>query len=217
MAPSHVTASRSTAREAQRALGGRPGARRHLALAAGALLALAACSPPPPPQPPSGFEPIAATFDQDTEGWTSTEPASPAWEAPGHLVVVDDGSSWQYAVAPAAFVGDWTGAEAIRFRVMADEGPMQFPLRVVVTGSAHALYVEYPLDALTPGGWVMLSAPFAEGTWRRFVDEDSEGALATQAEIDEAIANVADLRIRLDLNDKFTGDEVNRLDDVVVE
>lgn len=193
-------------------------ARRPLALLGSlALLALAACSPPPAQQPPPSFEAIGSTFDADTEGWTTVEASAPTWQAPGHLRVVDAGAAWQYAVAPARFAGDWTGAERVRFRVQSDPGPVVYPVRVTVSGEEHTLYVEFPLDALTPGDWSELSAPLTAGQWRHFDGDDTEGPVATQAELDATLAGVVDLRVRLDTTDKFTGDEVNGLDDVVVE
>jgi hypothetical protein len=181
-----------------------------------ALVALAACTQAPPP-PPSGFEAIESRFDSTTDGWTTTEAQAPYWEAPGHLVVVDDGSDWQFAVAPAKFAGDWRGAEGVSFRVRADPGPLTYPVRLRVTGPAGSVYVEFPIEDLEPGEWVELSAPFEAGAWRQFAGEETIGALATQDELEAVLADVDDLRIRLDLTSKFTGDEANLLDDVVVE
>lgn len=183
-----------------------------------ALLALAACSPPPPVQPPEDdFEAIAATFDADTEGWTTAEADAPTWQAPGYLRVVDAGIGWQYAVAPAAFAGDWTGAETISFAVLSDPGPLVYPVRVTVSGVDHTLYVEFPLGELVPGDWATLTASLTAGEWRHFDGDDVAGPVATQAELDATLAEVVDLRIRLDTTDKFTGDEANGLDDVRVE
>jgi len=180
------------------------------------VLALAACSPPP--TPPAGFEPVTARFEADTEGWASAEGQAPTWQAPGYLSVADEGAGWQYAIAPAAFHGDWTGARAIRFRVLVDPGPIVYPLRVMVSSPEHTLYVTFALEALTPSEWVALSAPLTAGVWRHFDGEDTEtGPVATPAELAATLADVVDLRFRLDLTDKFVGDEVNGLDDVVVE
>lgn len=182
-----------------------------------ALLVLAACTSPPVVPPPEDFEEIAATFDADAEGWTSAEPEAPTWQAPGYLQVVDFGGDWQYAVAPAKFLGDWTGAGAVSFDVLADPGLVVYPVRVMITGGGHVLYVEFPVGDLVPGDWVTLSAPLTAPEWRHFDGESSEGVVATQTELDEALADVTDLRIRLDTTDKSGGDEVNGLDDVLVE
>lgn len=183
-----------------------------------ALVALAACTQAPPPlPPPSGFEAIESRFDSTTGGWTTTEAQPPYWESPGHLVVVDEGSDWQYAVAPAKFAGDWRAAEGVSFRVRADPGPLTYPVRLRVTGPVGSVYVEFPIEDLEPGEWVELSAPFMAGAWRQFAGEETVGAVATQDELDAVLADVDDLRIRLDLTSKFTGDEANLLDDVVVE
>src|SRR5690606_28191188 len=119
------------------------------------VLALAACSPPP--TPPTGFEPVTARFDADTEGWASAEGQAPTWQAPGYLSVADEGAGWQYAIAPAAFHGDWTGAETLSFRVLVDDGLIEHPLRVMISGPDHALYVAFPLDDLVSGEWVAFS------------------------------------------------------------
>lgn len=182
-----------------------------------ALLVLAACTSPPVVPPPEDFEEIAATFDADTEGWTSAEPDSPTWQAPGYLQVVDSGGDWQYAVAPAKFLGDLTGASSVSFNVLADAGLVVYPVRVMISGGSHVLYVEFPVGDLVPGDWATLSAPLTAPEWRHFDGESSEGIVATHTELNEALADVTDLRIRLDTTDKSSGDEVNGLDDVLVE
>jgi len=196
----------------------RPGAAglRLATAAALTLLVLAACSPPP--APPGDFEPIASRFDADTEGWTSAEDQAPTWQAPGYLSVVDDDIGWQYAIAPARFHGDWTGAETLSFRVLVDDGLIEHPLRVMISGPDHALYVAFPLDDLVSGEWVAFSVPLKAGRWLHFDGEDVlEGPVATPSELAATLAAVQDLRIRLDLTEKFSGDEVNGVDDVVVE
>src|SRR5690606_41554914 len=89
------------------------------------VLALAACSPPP--TPPTGSEPVTARFDADTEGWASAEGQAPTWQAPGYRAGADDGAGWQYAIAPAALHGDWTGPRAIRLRVPVHPSPSVSP------------------------------------------------------------------------------------------
>lgn len=180
-------------------------------------LVFAGCSQPPELPPPEDFEPITSTFETDVEGWVSVELDAPVWQAPGYILITDNGADWQYAVAPPKFHGDWSGAASLRFKLLADPALVEFPIRVIVEGAEHSLYVEYELDEIVPGAWVELNAPLAAGPWRHVVSEQVEGPVATQPEIDEALADVSDLRIRLDVNNKFEGDEANGLDDVVVE
>lgn len=181
------------------------------------VLALAACTQAPPQEPPAGFEAISATFDTDHEGWTSTEANAPVWQAPGHIVVVDAGDDWQYAIAPATFHGDWSEAGTVQLRVIADPGPLIYPLRVMISGVDHTLYMEFALNELVSGQWVAFEAPLVAGQWQHFDGDDNQGPIATQDELDATLAEVVDLRVRLDTTTKSNGDESNGLDDVVVE
>lgn len=61
-----------------------------------------------------------------------------------------------------------------------------------------------------------MTAALAAGEWRHFDGNDVEGPVATQADLDATLAEVVDPRIRLDTTDKFTGDEVHVLDNVIV-
>lgn len=178
------------------------------------LLALGACAQSPPPR---DFNPIQSTFATDVEGWTTAEPSDPVWEAPGHIVIVDAAGGWQYAIAPEKYHGDWTGANAVRFRVLADPDPAAYPVRMMISGDEHTLYREFDLDVLIAGDWAALSASLLAGQWRHFASEDSQGPVATQGELDATLSAVSDFRLRLDLTSKSSGDEVNALDDVVVE
>lgn len=181
------------------------------------VLALVACSQAPPPEPPTGFETISSTFETAHDDWTTTEADAPQWQAPGHIIVVDAGADWQYAVAPAKFHGDWREAQAVRFAVLADPGPLVYPVRVMITGVDFMLYREFALNELASGQWVAFAAPLVAGEWQHFDGDDTQGLPATQTELDATLAEVVDLRVRLDTTPKSDGDESNGLDDVVVE
>lgn len=182
--------------------------------ALGLLLAtlLAACSA----SPPGTFEPVSSTFDVDLEGWTSEQLDAPTWAQPGHLLIVDADDDWNYAVAPAKFHGDWTGARSLALRVLADAGAVAYPVRVVVRGPQHTLYWEFDTSELTSGAWSTLEAPLVVGGWRHLAGEGTQGQAATQPELSATLADVRDLRVRLDLTSKSAADELNGLDDVSV-
>jgi hypothetical protein len=179
-------------------------------------LALAACSPGAPNGDPT-FDPISSTFDADTEGWTSSEPMDPTWQAPGYLELVDDGPDWYHAIAPVSFHGDWTGATQLSFDVLADDAGVVYPVRVVLTRGSDTIYHEFGLNALAAGEWRSLEVAFEASAWRVFAGEQTEGAAVDVETLALVLADVEDFRIRIDLNDGFQGDEVNGLDDVVVE
>ena len=191
--------------------------RRHRtgALVLAAMIAsLTACGGTPPPTP--GFTAIESAFDASTEGWTSSEPEAPTWQAPGVLVLVDAGGGWYHAIAPAKFHGDWTGAETVRLRVRADAGGVVYPLRLVVAGAGATLVHQFPLSALEPGDWRTLSAPLVAGAWTVFAGHETDGPEVDAATFADVLAAVEDFRVRVDLNDGYTGDEINVLDDVGV-
>ena len=180
------------------------------------LVTLAACSTPTAGGP-SVFTPIASTFETDVEGWTSSEPADPAWMAPGYLELVDSAGGWYYAIAPDDFLGDWTGAERISFDVLADGGGVLYPVRVRLWSGTSSIYHEFPTGSLAKEEWRSLEVDLVASAWRSFDGEDSEGALVDDAAFAAILTEVDGFWIRVDLNNAFTGDEVNGLDDVAVE
>jgi hypothetical protein len=182
-----------------------------------AALLLAACSGPPPERSSTTFEPVSSTFDVDLEGWTSNELNAPVWREPGYLLVVDADNGWNYVIAPTKFHGAWTGAESLEFRVLADPSFIHYPVRAMIEGPQHTIYWEFETTELVVGDWAALKAPLVAGGWRHFEGEDSDGLVATQAELAETLANVLDLRIRLDLNTKSAANEFNGLDDVILK
>lgn len=190
--------------------------RRSLVLVHAAVAAalLTACGGAPPPI--AGFVAIESTFDASTEGWTSSEAEAPAWEAPGVLTLVDAAGGWYHAIAPDAFHGDWTGAGTVGLRVRADAGGVVYPLRLVVTGGGETIVHEFALEDLEAGVWRTLAAPLQASAWTVYAGERTEGAQVDATTFAAVLADVTDFRVRVDLNDRFTGDEVNQLDDVRV-
>jgi hypothetical protein len=175
---------------------------------------LVACSAAPAPGP--GFAPRVATFDASTDGWTSSEDQPPAWEAPGVLVLVDDAPGWYRAIAPAGFHGDWRAASRVDLRVRADDGGVVYPLRLELTGAGRTLVHAFALDALAAGAWRSLGVDLVPAAWRVDAGEDAEGDPVDAATFAAVLADVEGFAIRVDLNDAFTGDERNLLDDVEV-
>lgn len=185
-----------------------------VALAAAAAVLLTACGGTPPPI--TGFVAIETPFDASTEGWTSSEAEAPVWEAPGVLTLVDAAGGWYYAIAPEAFHGDWTGASTVGLRVRADDAGVVYPLRLVVTGAGETIVYEFALSDLEAGVWRTLAAPLQPSAWTVYAGEQTDGAPVDATAFAAVLADVSDFRVRVDLNDGFTGDEVNQLDDVRV-
>jgi hypothetical protein len=176
---------------------------------------LTACSTPTPPNGPV-FTAIESTFDSDVEGWTSSEPLDPVWAAPGYLSLVDGDGGWYYAIAPAGFHGDWTGANRIDVDALADAAGILYPLRLVVTGGGTTMVHEFALDALEAGEWRTVGVELDAALWTTFVDETNLGPALDATTFAAVLADVTDFRVRIDLNDGFQGDEFNGLDDVKV-
>lgn len=179
------------------------------------VVAFTACTTPTPPIGPV-FTAIESTFDSDVEGWTSSELLDPVWAAPGYLSLIDGGSGWYFAIAPARFHGDWTGANRIDVDALADTGGPSYPLRLVVTGAGTTMVHEFALAALEAGEWRTVGVELDPALWTTFVDETNLGPSVDAVKFAEILADVTDLRVRIDLTDDFQGDEFNGLDDVRV-
>ncbi len=147
--------------------------------------------------------PITSTFAVDHEGWqiwNNTTGTQPEWfsDENGQYIGAVDGTYYSvwYFSAPEKLLGDLTGAYggSLSFK-LASNLPLPYivaPL-VVLTGSGVTLALDVPY---LPGtGWTAYSVALDETSgWKNA----TTGLVSTQAEVQAALANVVQLRIRGD-------------------
>lgn len=144
-----------------------------------------------------------SAFSAGLEGWTATDDATLAVGG-GHLQVTDTAEGWVWLVAPESFRGDWREHQRLVLHVRAPEGvPLVCPVMVELRGGGVWARHAFPLDAVAPGAWRTLSVPLAESAW------------SVAGDWSTLLANVEDLRIRVDLTSEWGGDrEVVGVDEV---
>ena len=143
----------------------------------------------------------ASTFSSGLEDWTATDDATLDATA-GHLTVTDTAKGWVWLVAPWQLRGDWREHKRLSFDIRAtSEADVVYPVVVELRGGETLARYVFPVDAVAAGEWRTLSVPLEEALWTVAGDWST------------LLANVADLRIRLDLTSAWGGDaEANGFD-----
>ena len=188
--------------------------RRLAEFAAAIILSTAACSTP-------AAASIISTFDTDSEGWTAVgDVAGPVtWLATGgnpagHIELTDQViGGVTYFVAPAKFHGDHSAAygTSLTFdlRQSYPGSPNQFDdSDVILTGGGLTLVFDTPVNPAN-NSWTSYSVLLNDlSGWHV---STLAGPLATQAQIQAALANITDLEIRAEYQ---TGPDTDSLDNV---
>lgn len=116
-----------------------------------------------------------SSFDTDLDGWTCAEPAACSWLATGgnpggHLHSGDIDGVFDFAIAPAKFLGSWTALDGT--------GTLRFDHRLFSVDVVN-FFGDYFVEIIGPGGtarwtasgpngptdWVSLAAPIQESAW----------------------------------------------------
>jgi hypothetical protein len=162
--------------------------------------------------------PIQSTFDVDAEGWTlrGYNTDVPGWSLddflddvpvfdpsgghPGGALTRDEAiiGRTEYFSAPSRFLGDlsafYGGTLRFELRQAEVESPFYGPI-VILSGSSETLILDQDGD---PGvDWTARSVELAaDAGWKRHGD----GALVTESELREVLAQVTAMRIRGEFN-----------------
>jgi hypothetical protein len=158
---------------------------------------------------------LAAGFDTDAEGWTSTNGGAQTWVATGGngggwLRVVDDSGDDFLLNAPAAWLGNWSGllGGTLSFDALNvnSESPDWAPFgEVTLSGSAGFVR----LDA------VAANNPPADGQWHRYsILLTPEAGWAGSASLAAVLANVTSLTIKGEFHAGVT--EIVGIDNITV-
>jgi hypothetical protein len=160
----------------------------------------------PPPGEVGAVRPVGpceSTFDDGPQGWTSSDGPHALEVRWGALVVKDVTEDWHWLEAPSRYRGDWRAVSAIHLRIRAADGSSgSHPAVLAIAGPAgeatHALHGRF----LRAGEWRTVRVPMDAALW------DVSGTWSA------LLASVTSFRIRLDLDGRTDGMEVNLLDDV---
>ena len=163
---------------------------------------------------------VTSTFDTDTEGWSGINgvfnfhQVGTGGQSGGYVRGTDSGSGvvWLFN-APAAYLGDkssfYGGTLSFYLKQFTVDVPFVTNLPdVKISGNGVSIVLDAGLD---PGAdWTFYSVDLKPGAWHL---DTLDGALATAADIQTALANVADFRIRAEYSQTL---DVDGLDTVVL-
>ena len=157
---------------------------------------------------------LAAGFDTDAEGWTSTNGGAQTWVATGGngggwLRVADDSNDDFLLNAPTAWLGNWSGylGGTLSFDALNvnSESPDWAPFgEVVITGAAGSVTLDI----------VAANQPPADGQWHRYSVLLAPAAGWSGAPLASVLANVTSLTIKGEFHAGVT--EVVGIDNIQV-
>lgn len=190
-----------------------------------ATLILAACAHS------AAAQTVVSSFETGIDGWTSADNGSeaPEWIAPsgaddGYAKLLDASTGWGYFKAPSQF-----SAVAARYG-----GTFSFDLRHDVQGDAVAYRVRVGITSgslnlinesvLPTGTWTNYSFTLdALSGWRTFTslsqNYNSSAPLATEAQMQQALANIDGLYIAADYTPGYAPADIDwtSIDNVVLD
>lgn len=176
---------------------------------------------------------ITSTFDQDTEGWTVLGNAAgpgeisfPTWGGSGGAPGGTTGGNIQmtdaipskvwYWVAPAPYLGAKSAyyGRTLTFFLRQSETEEQFAVRDVIM-EGEGISLEYRFAANPGTEWTRYEIPLIAGAgWTARLSGTTERRPATEAEMQNALRKVTDLRIRGEFRNQ--GPDTGNLDNVVL-